>query len=129
MNKIRIDKWLWAVRIYKTRSSARDACLKGKIKIEGKSVKPSYSIEVKLIIEVRKKIICHKFKVIKLIDKRIGAKLLHEYLIDLTPQEEIEKNKINFSLRTYKTKTMKGRPTKKERRDMEKIKSTFDNNV
>ena len=127
MNKIRIDKWLWAVRIYKTRSSARQACSKGKVKINGKGMKPSYCISIKMIIDVKKRYINHKFKVIDLIDKRVGAKLVQNYLIDLTPEEEIKKNKVNFTLPTYTTKNLKGRPTKKHRREMEKIKSKFEN--
>jgi len=125
LNKIRIDKWLWAVRIYKTRSKAREACLKGKIKINGKSVKPSFTVSVKMDIGVKKRFINYKYNVLGLTDKRVGAKLLDNFLIDNTPEEELIKNKINLSMPTYRTKTMKGRPTKKERRDMEKIKSKF----
>ncbi len=127
MNKIRIDKWLWAVRIFKTRSIARTACTKGKIKINGKSVKPSYNITVKTIIDIRKRYINHRYEVIDLIDKRVNAKLVKKYLNDLTPEEEIIKNKINFSLSTFRTKNMKGRPTKKDRRQMDKIKSQIEN--
>ena len=125
MNKIRIDKWLWAVRIFKTRAKAREACLKSKIKINDKSVKPSFLISVKMNITVKKRFINYKYHVISLTDKRVGAKLLSNYLIDNTPEEELIKNNINFSLQTYRSKNMKGRPTKKERRDMEKIKSQF----
>ena len=125
MNKIRIDKWLLAVRIFKTRAKAREACLKSKIKINDKSVKPSFLISVKMNITVKKRFINYKYHVIGLTDKRVGAKLLSNYLIDNTPEEELIKNNINFSLQTYRSKNMKGRPTKKERRDMEKIKSQF----
>ena len=125
MNKIRIDKWLWAVRIYKTRTNSREACLKGKIKINGKSVKPSFNIEVKMNIIVKKKFVSYSYDVIGLTDKRVGAKLVDNYMIDKTPEEELIKNKVNLLLPTFRTKTMKGRPTKKERRDMEKIKSKF----
>tara|TARA_Y100001970_G_scaffold285582_1_gene405751 strand:- start:116 stop:502 length:387 start_codon:yes stop_codon:yes gene_type:complete len=125
LNKIRIDKWLWAVRIFKTRSKSREACLKGKIKINGKSVKPSFNIEVKMNIEVKKRFITYSYDVIGLTDKRVGAKLIDNFILDKTPEEELIKNKINYSLPTFRTKTMKGRPTKKERRDMEKIKSKF----
>jgi len=125
LNKIRIDKWLWAVRIYKTRTNSREACLKGKIKINGKSVKPSFNIEVKMNIIVKKKFVSYSYDVIGLTDKRVGAKLVDNYMIDKTPEEELIKNKVNLLLPTFRTKTMKGRPTKKERRDMEKIKSKF----
>ena len=125
MNKIRIDKWLWAVRIFKTRTKSREACLKGKIKINGKSVKPSFNIEVKMNIIVKKKFVSYSYDVYGLTDKRVGAKLVNNYMIDKTPEEELIKNKVNLLLPTFRTKTMKGRPTKKERRDMEKIKSKF----
>ena len=125
MNKIRIDKWLWAVRIYKTRAKAKEACLKGKIKINGKSVKPSFIVSVKMDIEVKKRFINYKYNVIGITDKRVGAKLLNDFVINKTSEEELIKNKINFSMPTYRTKTMKGRPTKKDRREMEKIKSKF----
>ncbi|MAV58448.1 MAG: RNA-binding protein [Candidatus Marinimicrobia bacterium] len=124
---MRIDKWLWAVRIFKTRSISRTACSKGKIKINGKSVKPSYSITVKTIIDVRKRYINHRYEVIDLIDKRVNAKLVNNYLNDITPKEEIIKNEINFSLSTFRTKNIKGRPTKKDRRQMDKIKSKIEN--
>jgi len=125
LNKIRIDKWLWAVRIFKTRTKSREACLKGKIKINGKSVKPSFNIEVKMNIIVKKKFVTYSYDVIGLTEKRVGAKLVYNYMIDKTPEQELMKNKINFALPTFRTKKMKGRPTKKERRDMEKIKSNF----
>ena len=73
MNKIRIDKWLWAVRIFKTRTKSREACLKGKIKINGKSVKPSFNIEVKMNIIVKKKFVTYSYDVIGLTEKRVGA--------------------------------------------------------
>ena len=91
----------------------------------GKSVKPSFAVSVKMDIEVKKRFINYKYNILGLTDKRVGAKLLNNFLMDNTPQEELIKNKINLSMPTYRTKTMKGRPTKKERRDMEKIKSKF----
>ena len=90
-------------------------------------MKPSYNITVKTIIDIRKRYINHRYEVIDLIDKRVNAKLVKKYLNDLTPEEEIIKNEINFSLSTFRTKNMKGRPTKKDRRQMDKIKSQIEN--
>ena len=76
-------------------------------------------------IEVKKRFINYKYNVIGITDKRIGAKLLNDFVINNTSEEELIKTKINFSMPTFRTKKMKGRPTKKDRREMEKIKSKF----
>ena len=121
MNEARIDKWLWAARIFKTRTIAAEACKKGHICIGNTQLKPSKMIKVGEIINVRKPPITYSFKVLQTIEKRIGAKLLPEILenvTDPTQYELLEMSKISgFVNRARGT----GRPTKKERRDLDEF--------
>ena len=119
---VRIDKWLWAVRIYKTRSMATDACHSGKVKIDGNSVKPSRQIRIDEIITVQKDFVKRKYKVLGLIEKRGSAKIASENVEDITPEEELIKLKTAFSNPVAKREKGKGRPTKKDRRQMGKLK-------
>ena len=118
MNKIRIDKWLWAVRIFKTRTLATQSCIGGKVKINGKKIKPSYLIKPNDIISVRKKYINFMYKVLNIIDNRVSAKIAKECVEDITPEEEKIKIKFESAFTNY---TSKGRPTKKDRRQLEKF--------
>ena len=86
-NTTRIDKWLWAVRIYKTRSIATEACAGGKVKIDGNTVKASRMVRKGDIIQVRKRVIKYEYKVLKIAEKRMGAKLVPDFLEDITPEE------------------------------------------
>ncbi len=121
MNEARIDKWLWAARIFKTRTLAAEACKKGRISIGDVQLKPSKTIKVGEIINVRKPPITYSFKVLQTIEKRIGARLLPEILenvTDPTQYELLEMSKISgFVNRARGT----GRPTKKERRDLDEF--------
>ncbi len=121
MNTIRIDKWLWAIRLYKTRSQAAEACKGGKVKIDNQSVKASRDIKVGDIIEVQQNI-KRKVKIIKVIKNRVAAKLVPELLQDLTPIEEYEKLEMMKQLNTEKRDRGVGRPTKKDRRTISKLK-------
>tara|TARA_B100000029_G_scaffold20952_3_gene21230 strand:+ start:5670 stop:6071 length:402 start_codon:yes stop_codon:yes gene_type:complete len=121
VDKIRIDKWLWAVRIFKTRSISKDKCNGGKVKINGKSLKPSYIVKIDDIIEVQKKTIKYIYKVLQLTEKRISAKNINDYIDDLTLESEILKKKSFSMIKINHRKKGMGRPTKKERRSMEKI--------
>ena len=123
MDKVRIDKWLWAVRIYKTRSIASTACSGGKVKIEGNSVKPSRMIQIDEIISVRKRYITFRYQVLGLLEKRISAKILNEFVLDITSEEEKLKMKINLSIPSRRREKGSGRPTKKERRNLDNIRS------
>ena len=123
MDKIRIDKWLWAVRVYKTRSIATIACNSGKVKIKGNTVKPSRNIKPGDVISIRKRYIIYSYKVIELIEKRIPAKLSIRYVKDITPEKEKGKEKINLSIPNYIREKGAGRPTKKDRRNLEKTRS------
>jgi len=118
-NSLRIDKWLWAVRLFKTRRQATQACKAGKVKIDGENVKPSREVKEGLIITVQAGVIKKTVKVVKLLYKRVGAKLVNHYMEDLTPEEEyIKLEKIKKQPSYMRPKGL-GRPTKKERRDMD----------
>lgn len=114
----RIDKWLWAVRIFKTRTIAAEACKKGRITINGITSKPSKTVKEGDTIQVRKPPVIYSFKVIKAIENRVGAKLVPEMMENITPPEQyalLEMNSIGgFAQRAAGL----GRPTKKDRRDM-----------
>lgn len=118
-NRVRIDKWLWAVRIFKTRSAAAEACKNGKIKINGIAVKPAREISLDEIITVNMGIIRKTYKVAGLIEKRVSAALAAQNCIDITPIEETEKLEI---FRLFNRRQGTGRPTKKERRLIVKFK-------
>lgn len=125
---VRIDKFLWAVRIFKTRSEATDACKGNKVKVEGTNAKPSKMIKVGEIIVVRKAAIFYSFMVLKLTENRLGAKLVPEYLENLTPQTELDKLKAPAETLVLKRDRGTGRPTKKDRRQMEGMWDTIDVN-
>lgn len=117
----RIDKWLWAARIFKTRSMAAAACKKGQVSIKGSQIKPSRMIKEGDVIEVRKSPVTFSFKVKQAIEKRVGAKLVPEILENVTPPDQyelLEMSKISgFVNRARGT----GRPTKKDRRSLEEF--------
>ncbi|HUM51671.1 MAG TPA: S4 domain-containing protein [Chitinophagales bacterium] len=121
IQKTRIDKWLWAIRIYKTRTLASDACAAGKIKIDGDSVKASYMLKVGQTVHINKQGEKLVLKSIKLIEKRVGAALAVECYENLTPPEE--KDKVKFPAIFYEVRDKGvGRPTKKDRREIDKFK-------
>lgn len=116
---MRIDKYLWCIRVFKTRSIATDACKKGQVKIEDTSVKPSKEVFGNELITVRKNQINYKFKVLDIPDNRLGAKLVNLYRQDITLEEEFQKNELLKFAKDYYRKKGTGRPTKKDRRDIE----------
>ena len=120
-DKIRIDKYLWAVRIYKTRSIAADECRKGRIIINDISVKPSRTVEPGEIITVKKPPVLYKYKVINVIENRISAKLVSQFIDDITPDEE--KLKLSLKEVTFHRDKGAGRPTKKERRIIDRFRN------
>ncbi len=119
-DKYRIDKFLWAVRIYKTRSLATEACKKGRIVIDNIQVKPSREVKKGDTILIRKLPVIYTIRVKELTDNRIPARMVPEYIEDLTSMEELEKLKVNNSV-FYTRDKGTGRPTKKERRILDKI--------
>ena len=122
VSKIRIDKWLWAVRIFKTRVNSTDACNSGKVKINGKSIKPSRAIKLNETITVQKGIIRFVYNVTGLIEKRVSAKIASENVNDLTSEEEKFKMKAASGQPVATRDKGIGRPTKKDRRDIDKLK-------
>lgn len=117
--KVRVDKWLWAVRVYKTRSEATEACRKGHATIGNIAVKPSREIHAGEIIRVRKNPITRSFRVIELTEKRLSAKLVPGYMEDITPPEELKIIEIQHDMNWISRERGTGRPTKKERRDLD----------
>ncbi|OKZ24139.1 MAG: heat-shock protein Hsp15 [Bacteroides sp. 43_108] len=115
----RLDKWLWAARIFKTRSIAADACKNGRVMLNGVKLKPSRMVKEGEIIQVRKPPVTYSFKVLKAIQNRVGAKLVPEVLENVTTPDQyelLEMNRISgFVGRARGT----GRPTKKERRELD----------
>jgi ribosome-associated heat shock protein Hsp15 len=120
-SSVRIDKWLWAVRVYKTRSQASEACRKGRVEIDGVSVKPSREVKRGEVIQVRKNPVTYHYKVLELSEKRMGAKLVPEYMQDVTPPENKEILEMQRLMSWSDRKKGEGRPTKKERRDIDRL--------
>ena len=121
----RIDKWLWAIRIFKTRALASKACAGGKVKIDGTAVKASRNIKINDIVQVRKGVVKYLYKVRKYAEKRMAAKLVLNFLEDITPEEELAKLKSAQKQPIQTREKGQGRPTKRERRMMDKLKQKF----
>lgn len=121
MDELRIDKYLWAIRVYKTRTDAADACKGGKVRVNGADTKPSKSVKVGDMIVARKGVVVYTYKVLQLIDKRQGARLVPLYAENLTPQEELDKLRAPVETFFLKRDRGAGRPTKKDRRQMEDL--------
>jgi ribosome-associated heat shock protein Hsp15 len=118
---MRIDKYLWCVRYFKTRSLATEACNKGHIKINNAVVKASKDVFIGDAVTIRKNQIYYSFEVIGIPTTRVGAKLVALYIIDTTPAEELERLElVKYSQDYYRGKGT-GRPTKKDRRDLEEF--------
>lgn len=121
MPEARIDKWMWAARIFKTRTIAAEACKKGRISINGSQVKPARMVKPGDVVQVRNPPVTYSFKVLQAIEKRVGAKLVPEIMENVTTPDQyelLEMSKISgFVDRARGT----GRPTKKERRDLDEF--------
>lgn len=120
----RIDKWLWAIRVYKTRSLAADACKANRITVNGVIVKPSRDIKEGDLIVVKKLPVLYTYKVIEPISNRQPAKNVPLYAQDLTPQTELDKLKQKLTVNISRDPGT-GRPTKKERRDIDDLMGSF----
>ncbi len=124
--KLRLDKFIWAIRIAKTRSLAHEAISKGKIKMNFKDIKPSYQPQENDIITIHRNSAVFSYKVIVLTDKRIGAKLVQEFIKNITPPEEIEKfEQYLLSQKLYRING-DGKPSKKDRRDLDDFKENYE---
>ena len=126
MDEVRIDKYLWSIRVYKTRTEATDACKGGKIRVNGADTKPSKPIKVGDTIVARKGAVTYTFKALELIDKRQGAQLVPRYAENQTPQEELDKLKAPVETFFLKRDRGTGRPTKKDRRQMDSLWDSLD---
>jgi ribosome-associated heat shock protein Hsp15 len=115
----RLDKYIWSVRLAKTRSKSADAISKGRVRLNGENIKPAKDVKVGDEINIHKHTAVFTFKVLQLLDRRVGAKLVSEYLLDITPEEEIEKLKVfEVSQKAYRDHGT-GKPSKKNRRDLD----------
>ena len=121
MSDVRLDKYLWAVRVYKTRSDAADAIRNNRVMVNNAYAKPSREVQVGDIISVKKMPVTYSYKVLDLVSSRQGAKLVPQYCLNITPQEELAKlttpRETILVLRERRT----GRPTKKERREIDAL--------
>ncbi len=122
---VRIDKFLWSVRVFKTRSIASDECRKGRISINNVQVKPSRVITKNEVIAVRKPPVVYTYRVIEPIENRVGAKLVDQFVEDITTEDEKAKLDIKQSIATVYRDKGTGRPTKKERRLIDKLSEDF----
>ena len=123
---VRIDKVLWAIRAFKTRTDAADACKGGKVKVAGVNAKPSKEVKEGEIIQVHKGPVVYTYKVIQPTEHRVGASLVPQFAENLTPQEELDKLKAPVETFFVTRERGAGRPTKKDRREMEKLWDAFD---
>lgn len=124
LKKVRVDKWLWSVRIFKSRTMATDACKSGKVKIDGVNLKPSYSVQIGEILQVKKEGFNMTFKIVELIEKRVGAPIAQKCYENLTPEDEMNKFKDWYvsNQPTGQRKKGEGRPTKRDRRAIDSFK-------
>lgn len=117
--EVRLDKYLWAIRAFKTRSEATEACKGNRVKVNGSEAKPSKMIRVGDMLEVRKAAIHYTWRAVGLIENRVGAQLVPQYAENLTPQEELDKLKAPVETFFVKRDRGLGRPTKKDRRTID----------
>ena len=121
MDSVRIDKFLWAIRSFKTRTEATEACKGGRVKVGGQNAKPSRDVSPGEVITLRKGPVTYTYKVLRPLENRVGAKLVSDYVEDLTPEEE--KARLHAPVETFFVTRERGtgRPTKKERREMDQL--------
>ena len=123
---VRIDKYLWAIRAFKTRNEATEACTGGKVKLNDAPVKPAKAVHVGDVISVRKGAVLFTWKVIQPLEKRVGAALVSQYAENLTLQSELDKLRAPVETFFLKRDRGTGRPTKKDRRTMEALWDSID---
>ena len=124
--KLRYDKFIWSVRLSKTRAHAAEAIAKGKTRVNGQQIKPSREANVGDFIQLHRNTAVFSYKIIALTDKRIGAKLAHDFIENTTPQEEIDKfEQYLLSQKSYRING-DGKPSKKDRRDLDDFKENYE---
>jgi ribosome-associated heat shock protein Hsp15 len=119
MTATRIDKYLWAIRAFKTRNEATEACKGGKVKVAGVNAKPSKEVKPGDVLQVRKGTVTYTYKVLQPLEHRVGAKLVPEFALNLTPEAELEKLRAPVETFFITRDRGAGRPTKKDRREIE----------
>ena len=125
-DSVRIDKFLWAIRAFKTRTEATDACKGGRVKVGTAPAKPSRAVQAGDVLEVRKGAVVFTYKVLRPLEHRVGAKLVPEYAENLTPAAELEKLRAPVETFFLRRDRGAGRPTKKDRREIEDIWDAID---
>lgn len=123
-SEVRIDKWIWAVRIFKTRTIAAEACKKGRVMINDVVVKPSRTVKVGDIVKIRKPPVTYSFRVLALTENRLGAKLVPDYMENITPKSELDMLDIVRIAGFVDRRKGLGRPTKREGRQLEEFTSS-----
>jgi len=126
MDSVRLDKYLWAIRVFKTRSEAADACNGNKVKLNGVNAKPSKAVKAGDVIEVRKASVLFSYKVLALTESRMGAALVPQYADNLTPESELEKLHAPRETIVLQRDRGTGRPTKKDRRQLDALLDDLD---
>ena len=126
MEEVRIDKYLWAIRAFKTRTEAAEACKGGKVKIGKENAKPSKAVQPGDILQVRKGAVVFTYRVVEPIERRVGAKLVPQYAENLTPESELEKLRAPVESFFITRDRGAGRPTKKDRREIEQLWDAID---
>lgn len=121
MNEVRIDKWLWAVRIFKTRTVATEACKKGRVTVGDVAVKPSRPLKVGETVSVRKPPVTYSFRVLALTQNRLGAKLVPDYMENVTPEPELHLLDVVKVSGFINRRKGLGRPTKREGRQLQQF--------
>lgn len=122
MNEVRVDKWLWAMRVFKTRTIATEACKKGRVTICGTPVKPSRTVKQGDVVEVRKPPITYSFRVKDVTQNRLGAKLVENYLENITPKSQYDILEMARISGFVDRRKGLGRPTKRDQRDLSRFK-------
>lgn len=122
---VRIDKWLWAVRVFKTRSDAAEACRTNRVTINGSYTKPSREVKPGDTVTVRKTIVTYTYRVLALVSSRQGAKNVPDYMEDITPAEELSKLNVPRETIFVQRDRGMGRPTKRERREIDSLMNTL----
>ena len=117
----RVDKYVWAVRLAKTRSMATNWCKSNKILVNGSEVKPSYTMKIGDELSIKKNTAKFSYRVLELLDKRVGAKLVEQYILDITPEEEMEKFRLYQEAQRQYRQNGLGKPTTKEKRALNKF--------
>ena len=126
MDSVRLDKYLWAIRVFKTRSEATDACNGNKVRLNGVPAKPSKAVKAGDTLEVRKASALFSYKVLALTESRMGAALVPQYADNLTPESELEKLHAPRETIMLQRDKGTGRPTKKDRRQLDELLDNLD---